>query len=63
MSEKFPDAIRDLLHDMLMLQANGDYAGTKAFLDKYGVVSPQLDAAIAKIKRSPDRYHSGLRRE
>lgn len=52
-SEKFPDSIRDLLHDMLMLQANGDYAATKAFLDKYGVVSPQLDAAIAKLGDVP----------
>jgi hypothetical protein len=35
-SEKFPGAIRDLLHDMLMLQAAGDYEGTQAFLQKYG---------------------------
>src|SRR6185295_3239933 len=35
-SERFPGAIRDLLHDMLMLQAAGDYAGTKRFLDTYG---------------------------
>jgi peptidase M49-like protein len=48
-SEKFPGAIKDLLHDMLVLQAKGDYDGTKAFLDKYGQATPQLEAAIAKL--------------
>jgi hypothetical protein len=51
--DKFEGAISDLLHDMLMLQANGDYEGTKAFLDKYGVVTKELDAAIAKIQDVP----------
>jgi hypothetical protein len=52
-SEKFPGAIRDLLHDMLMLQAKGDYAGTKAFLDKYGKATPQLREALARLKAVP----------
>ena len=43
-SEKFPAAIRDLLHDMLMLQAAGDYEGTKQFLDKYGKPTRAADA-------------------
>jgi hypothetical protein len=52
-SEKFPGAIRDLLHDMLMLQAAGDYAGTKAFLAKYGKASPQLREALGRLKAVP----------
>jgi hypothetical protein len=48
-SDKFPGAIKDLLHDMLVLQAAGDYDGTKAFLDKYGKATPQLEAAIGKL--------------
>jgi hypothetical protein len=52
-SEKFPGAIRDLLHDMLMLQAAGDYAGTKAFLEKYGKPSPQLREALGRLKGVP----------
>jgi hypothetical protein len=52
-SEKFPGAIRDLLHDMLMLQARGDYAGTKAFLEKYGTPSPQLREALGRLKAVP----------
>ncbi|HZI64619.1 MAG TPA: hypothetical protein VFE44_07545 [Thermoanaerobaculia bacterium] len=52
-SEKFPGAIRDLLRDMLALQARGDYAGTKAFLDKYGHPGPELIAAIGRLDGVP----------
>ena len=52
-SDKFPGAIRDLLHDMLMLQANGDYAGTKKFLDTYGKATPELRAALGRLGAVP----------
>lgn len=52
-SEKFPGAIKDLLHDMLMLQATGDYEGTKKFLDTYGKPSQALRDAIARLKDLP----------
>jgi len=50
---KFPDAIKSLLHEYLMLEALGDYAGTKAFLDKYGVATPALLAAIDRLGEVP----------
>lgn len=52
-SEKFPGAIRDLLREMLMLQAAGDYEGTKAFLDKYGQPQKSLLDAIGKLGDVP----------
>ena len=52
-SEKFPDAIRDLLHDMLMLQATGDYAGTKRFLETYGKATQPIRNAIARLADLP----------
>ncbi|HEX9943639.1 MAG TPA: hypothetical protein VGG03_16635 [Thermoanaerobaculia bacterium] len=52
-SEKFPGAIRDLLHDMLMLQAAGDYEGTKRFLDTYGKATQPLRDAIARLSEVP----------
>ncbi|MFN7940946.1 MAG: peptidase [Thermoanaerobaculia bacterium] len=52
-AEKFPDGIRSLLHDMLMLQANGDYAGTRRFLETYGQASPALLAAIDRLQDLP----------
>jgi hypothetical protein len=52
-AEKFPGAIRDLLREMLMLQATGDYAGTVAFLDRYGHPTPPLLAAIERLADVP----------
>lgn len=51
--EKFPGAIRDLLGEMLILQATGDYEGTKAFLDKYGKPTQSLRAAIGRLEQVP----------
>ena len=51
--ERFPAAIGELARDILMLQAAGDYAGTQAFLDRWGVASPQLEAAIARLEDIP----------
>jgi hypothetical protein len=52
-SEKFPGGIRDLLHDMLELQARGDYEGTKKFLDTYGKPSQALRDAIGRLAAVP----------
>ena len=52
-SEKFPEAIQDLLSAMLMLQATGDYDGTRAFLDRYGQASPELLTAVDKLGGVP----------
>ena len=52
-SEKFPGAIRDLLHDLLMLQALGDYEGTVAFLERYGQPTEPLLAAIGRLEDLP----------
>ncbi len=52
-SEKFPAGIRDLLHDMLMLQAAGDYEGTKKFLDTWGKATPEIRNAIARLGDVP----------
>ncbi|HWM90450.1 MAG TPA: hypothetical protein VN493_06750 [Thermoanaerobaculia bacterium] len=51
--EKFPGAIRDLLRDMLMLQAAGDYEGTKSFLDRYGKPQQNLLDAIGRLGDVP----------
>jgi hypothetical protein len=51
--EKFPGAIRALLAEMLTLQAKGDYAGTRKFLDTYGQATPSLVAAVARLAGVP----------
>ncbi len=52
-SGAFPGAIRDLLHRLVMLQATGDYAATKDFLERYGRPSPELVAAIERLRDVP----------
>jgi Peptidase family M49 len=52
-SEKFPAAVRDLLRDMLLLQATGDYAGTQRFLERYGQATPELLAAVGRLGDVP----------
>ncbi len=51
--EIFPGAIRDLLNEMTMLQALGDYEGTVEFLRKYGHPSETLLAAFGRLKDVP----------
>jgi hypothetical protein len=50
---KFPEAIRSLLREMLMLQARGDYAGTERFLAEYGEPGEELLAALEKLEDLP----------
>ena len=51
--DRFPAGIRDLLREMLTLQAEGDYEGTKRFLDRYGHPTPPLEAAIERLRDLP----------
>jgi hypothetical protein len=51
--DEFPQAIESLLVEMLMLQAEGNYAGTAEFLDTYGVASEALVAAIDRLNDVP----------
>jgi hypothetical protein len=50
---KIKDVVRDLDHEMLTLEAQGDYAGTKKFLDQYGTVPAELQKAIDKMGSIP----------
>jgi hypothetical protein len=45
--------LRDLLHDELMLQARGDYEGTKAFVAKWGVLDDEAKTVIASMSDIP----------
>jgi hypothetical protein len=50
---KIDGAIRDLVGTIVRLQGDGDYAGTKAFLDKYAVLDPQAQRVIDTMKDIP----------
>ncbi len=47
--DKIEAAVRDLAHNLLMLEALGDYDGSKAFIEKYGKMSAEMQALVDKI--------------
>jgi hypothetical protein len=54
---KIDGAIRDLVSEIVRLQATGDYAGTKAFLDKWGVLDAEANQVIATMGHIPIDIH------
>ena len=50
---KIQPAVRDLVHDLLTIEATGDYAGAKEMLDQLGVLRPALQQALAKLTDIP----------
>ncbi|QIG78336.1 dipeptidyl-peptidase 3 family protein [Stakelama tenebrarum] len=51
--DKMEAGIRALLHDMLMLQAHGDYEGTRAFFSRWAHLDSHAEAAIAAMDDIP----------
>ena len=45
--------IRDLLVELIQLQGNGDYEGTRAFFDRYARLDADAQAALAATARIP----------
>jgi hypothetical protein len=51
--EAFRDAFGDLAHDLLMIQARGDYEAAKRFQDSYGAVPPAMLSVIDNMADIP----------
>jgi hypothetical protein len=47
--DAMPGAISELAGQYLLLQATGDRDGAAAFLERYGSMSPELEAAISRL--------------
>lgn len=50
---KIKDAVRDLDHDLLTLEATGDYEGTKNLLGRLSVIRPEVQKALDRLKSLP----------
>ncbi len=48
-AEKMAAAVSELSRQILVLQGNGDYDGTKALFDELGVVTPQLQSDLDRL--------------
>jgi hypothetical protein len=51
--EKFKQAVRDLDHDLLTLEAQGDYLRAKKMQDELGVIPPVLKQAFDQLEGIP----------
>jgi hypothetical protein len=50
--EKIREAVRDLDHELLTVEATGDYAGAKRMLD-LGVIRPNMQKALSNLDNIP----------
>jgi hypothetical protein len=51
--DRIKSAVRDLDHDLLTLEAQGDYQGAKRMLDTLAVVRPAMQKALDGMKHLP----------
>ncbi len=50
---KIRQAVADLAHELLTLEATGDYAGARKMLDTLGVINPDVAATLKKVDSIP----------
>lgn len=51
--EIIEEAIRDLSHEVLMIEALGDYQAAQAFTEKYSKLTPLMERIIEKLEHVP----------
>jgi hypothetical protein len=56
-TDRFEPAVRALARELLVIQAEGDRAAAKAFLERYGKVPAELTDALAKLAGVPVDIH------
>ncbi len=52
-TKKMDDAVKQLAREILEIEATGDYDRAKKFMNKYCLVTPQLQQALDKLKNVP----------
>lgn len=51
--QKIKLAVRDLVHDLLEIEATGDYARAKKMMNELGVLRPPMEHALERLKDIP----------
>jgi hypothetical protein len=51
--DKMPMAVEALAKELLMIQALGDYAAAKNFIDTYAVMAPKMESLLTKLETIP----------
>jgi hypothetical protein len=50
---KMKTAVRDLAHDLLMIEAQGNYEAAKSFIEKYRIIRPEVQSALDRLTHIP----------
>jgi hypothetical protein len=50
---KIKGAVRDLAHDLLTIEATGNYSGAKQMLDRLAVIRPEVQASLDRLTGIP----------
>ncbi|MEJ2634475.1 MAG: peptidase [Calditrichia bacterium] len=50
---KIQAAVRDLSHDLLVIEATGDYNGAQQFIKKYRYLAPEIQDALNRLQDVP----------
>ena len=50
---KMKDAVASLDHELLTLEATGDYVGAKKWMEQLGALRPEVQQALARLKSVP----------
>jgi hypothetical protein len=58
--KKIKEAVRDLTHDLLTLEAEGSYSTAKQMLDKYGLIRPEMQHALDSLGNVPVDIEPGF---
>jgi hypothetical protein len=51
--QRIHEGVRDLAHDLLTIEATGDYAGAKKMLDTLGVLRPEVKTTLNRLGAVP----------
>lgn len=51
--KEIQEAVKNLAHDVLMIEAHGDYDAAVAFIEKYRYLKPEVQAALELLKNVP----------
>jgi hypothetical protein len=52
-ASKMRGGVRDLARDLLTIEATGDYAGAKRMQDTLGVMRPEMNATLGRVRNVP----------
>ena len=52
-ADRMPEAVKALAHDLLMIEAQGDYDGARAFVEKYGEMPTEMKEALDSLSDIP----------